>query len=206
MGDFFTYFQSFWPHFWSLIVSGALLGLDDFAQKWNLDKAAIQLSLKKDGTPRVPAMNRLFARITPGVRRRFEVIVIMLAIFYSGYSAWSDEHIARVKAEAALTAYQISHPSVVAAPEMEPTQDPNGLYQYGAEFGSVQGAVVASAQSLVTFQSVRTNGTEDPTKPINYQNWSLSCPALPAQSPNSFTGSYTGAAAGISCTILGRSN
>lgn len=97
MGNLYTYFLSFWPHFWSIIASGMLRGLDDACQKWGVDKAVARFSLKKDGTPRWPRMNKLFARITPEIRLWFEIGFIMLAIFYSGYSAWSDEHDKYVK-------------------------------------------------------------------------------------------------------------
>jgi hypothetical protein len=83
-------------------------------------------------------------------------------------------------------------------------RDPNALYQYGDIVGDVQGAVVSQSNSLTTFQVVRSNGTADPTRGVEYQNWVLSCPDLPTPRPNEIVGQFVGMIVGMKCTIVGK--
>ena len=65
-------------------------------------------------------------------------------------------------------------------------RDPNALYQYGEPVADVQGAIISQANGTVTFQAVHTAGKVDPTREVEYQNWVLSCPNLPAPRPNTY--------------------
>ncbi len=193
MSDFFSYLVSFWANWIPLVSTGAFLGLDEAAKRLS------------------PRAKTFLNQIPQDKRRKIGFIFIFLAAFYASFTAWRGqhtgylrEHDARVTAETALSDYQKNSADISAPSRAE--RDPNALYQYDQEIGDIQGAVVSQSQSLVTFQMAHTNGKEDPTKPVEYQNWRLSCPGLPAIPPNEFVGTFSGMADGIKCTIIGNLN
>lgn len=55
------------------------------------------------------------------------------------------------------------------------TLDPNALYQDGEIVAEVQGARIDRGNSLISFQSVRTQGNADRIREIEYQDWVLRC-------------------------------
>ncbi len=63
------------------MTAGGLFGLDAFAQRnWEW-------------------LRQRLDRIPPTTRRRLEFAALIVAFFYSGFAAWSDEHAARLAAE-----------------------------------------------------------------------------------------------------------
>jgi len=66
----------------------------------------------------------------------------------------------------------------------------------------VQGAIIAQANGTVSFQFVHAAGKADPAHDVEYQDWVLRCPGLPAPPPNVLVGQFSGAAAGLQCTIV----
>jgi hypothetical protein len=89
-----------------------------------------------------------------------------------------------------------------ASPPQQPTRDPNALYQYGEPVADVQGAVISQANGTVTFQVIRSSGKANPAREVEYQNWVLSCPHIPAPPPNTYVGQFNGMAVGETCTIV----
>jgi hypothetical protein len=83
----------------------------------------------------------------------------------------------------------------------KPMRDPNGVYQFDAQVGDVQGPVTSPATSTVTFQLMHLTAQVDPNQPLLYQKWSLSCPLPPPK--QGFVGTTSVMMAGISCTIIG---
>jgi hypothetical protein len=88
--------------------------------------------------------------------------------------------------------------------DRQPARNPNALYQYGEAVADVQGAVISQANGTVTFQTVHTAGKADPAREVEYQDWVLSCPGLPAPKPNVLVGEFSGMIIGEACNILRR--
>jgi hypothetical protein len=84
------------------------------------------------------------------------------------------------------------------------SRNPNALYQYGEAVADVQGAIIAQAQGIVTFKSVHTGGKADPSREVEYQDWVLMCPQLPAPPPGAIVGQFSGMVVGSTCTIVRR--
>ncbi len=86
--------------------------------------------------------------------------------------------------------------------DARPTRNPNALYQYGDAVAEVQGAVISQANGIVTIQSVRPTGKADPGREVEYQDWVLTCPDLPAPRPNVIVGQFSGLLVGETCRII----
>jgi hypothetical protein len=86
--------------------------------------------------------------------------------------------------------------------DARPTRNPNALYQYGDAVADVQGAVISQANGTVTFQTVHTAGKADPTREVEYQDWVLACPDLPAPNANQIVGQFSGMLVGETCHII----
>ncbi len=85
MGDLYQFLQAFVSHWWPLVSAGSLLGIEEFAERywgWLSEK------LKK---------------IPDGRRNKLKLTAMVIAAFYSGFLAWSDEHNARIAAEHAAS-------------------------------------------------------------------------------------------------------
>ena len=78
---------------------------------------------------------------------------------------------------------------LIASPAPTP-RDPDALYQDGEIVGEVQGARIDRGNSLVSFQSVRTQGNADQIREIEYQDWVLRCPDLPAPRRDTIAGMF----------------
>lgn len=74
MQELLDYGEIFLTHWWGLASAGALLGAD----------VAIGSLF--------PKLKNILDRIPIAFRRHIEVLFIVLAIFWSGYKVWSDEH------------------------------------------------------------------------------------------------------------------
>jgi hypothetical protein len=96
--------------------------------------------------------------------------------------------------------------AVSKVPQMvpaHPARDPNGLYQFGNLIGTVQGAVVTPEHSAATFQFIRLSTAPDPTREIEYQDWTLICDGLPPPKQG-FVGTTSIVIMGLTCRIIGR--
>jgi hypothetical protein len=89
-----------------------------------------------------------------------------------------------------------------ATGDARPTRNPNALYQYGDAVADVQGAVISQASGTVTFQIIHTAGKADPTREVEYQDWVLTCPNLPAPKANEVVGQFSGTLVGETCHII----
>jgi hypothetical protein len=89
-----------------------------------------------------------------------------------------------------------------AGGELTSARNPNALYQYGEPVAEVQGAVISQANGIVTFQALHTSGKADKTREVEYQDWVLRCPQLPAPAPNVMVGQYNGMVWGATCDII----
>jgi hypothetical protein len=81
MATIFQYLRSIWPYWPAIVSAGGFWGLE----------AALHAYW--------PRAKRLLDKIPPSTRRAINVGLLFLAVFYSGFSAWSDEHEARIRAE-----------------------------------------------------------------------------------------------------------
>lgn len=100
-----------------------------------------------------------------------------------------------------LSQFRNSQPS----PTVKPERNPNQLYQYGEAVADVEGATVKQGNGIVIFQVIKTNGKADQGKNVEYQDWILHCPVLPAPPPNASVGLYIGMVAGPTvCNIIGK--
>jgi hypothetical protein len=86
--------------------------------------------------------------------------------------------------------------------DARPIRNPNAFYQYGEAVADVQGAVISQANGTVTFQIVHTTGKADPTRDVEYQDWVLTCPDLPAPKANEIVGQFSGTLVGEACRIV----
>jgi hypothetical protein len=93
---------------------------------------------------------------------------------------------------------------IVSSAAPSAARNPNAIYQYGESVGEVQGAVISQANGIVTFQTVHTSGKADPNRDVEYQNWVLRCPNLPAPAPGTTAGMFSGVIAGEKCAIIGK--
>lgn len=89
-----------------------------------------------------------------------------------------------------------------AGGELKIARNPNALYQYGEPVAEVQGAVISQANGIVTFQALHTSGKADKAREVEYQDWVLRCPQLPAPAPNVVVGQFIGMVAGATCDII----
>jgi len=101
-----------------------------------------------------------------------------------------------------ITIFETLQKKLLAEPPQQHARDPNALYQYGELVAEVQGAVISQANGTVTFQTVHTSGKADSTHEVEYQNWVLSCPDLPAPCPNTMVGQFSGMVVGEKCAIV----
>jgi hypothetical protein len=86
--------------------------------------------------------------------------------------------------------------------DTQPARNPNALYQYGEAVADVQDAIVSQVNSTVTFQTGHTTGKADPAQEVEYQDWVLSCPGLPASRPDVVAGQFSEMIDGEICNIL----
>lgn len=101
MATLFLYLQSFLSHWWPFVTAGGFWGIEAFARAY------------------WPAAKRQLDKIPQSTHHRISNVLLLLAGFYSGFLAWSDEHEARIKAEQAslLSPYrwQLLSPSEMSA-------------------------------------------------------------------------------------------
>lgn len=184
--EYLSHFLSFWL---PLVISGAFFGLDEALKRWFPETA-----------------EKMLGKIAPDVRRRIEIALLFLATFYAGFQAWDEEHLKyidehdkRIKAEALI-------PTGSLPPQISYMRNPNALYQYGEIFGEVQGAYTSLSSGTIEFKVVWINRYANPEQEIEYQDWRLSCPSLPKDSPNAVRGGVSGLIAGLTCSIKGKRN
>jgi hypothetical protein len=86
MSEFYLYIVTFWPKWIAVVSAFALFGIEPIVKAY------------------WPWGSRQLDRLSPDSRRRIEMCILVLAVFYAGFSSWSEEHQERVKAEAASAA------------------------------------------------------------------------------------------------------
>jgi hypothetical protein len=77
------YFLAVLPKWWAIVSAFALFGLDPIIRAY------------------WPWGARQLDRLSHQTRTRIEIAIVIAAVFYAGFSAWSDEHEARIAAEQA---------------------------------------------------------------------------------------------------------
>src|SRR5476649_1919961 len=81
MADFYLYLSALFVHWWPLVSTGSLLGIEEFCERyWKWARQKI-------------------VKIPLEWRQRIKVGALIAAVFWSGFLAWSEEHETRVKAE-----------------------------------------------------------------------------------------------------------
>jgi hypothetical protein len=80
MADFFLYLKTFTLTFWLAIPAGALFGFDELARRY------------------FPSIAGSLDMVQAGTRRRIEIIILVGVVFYSGFTAWNQEHDLRLAA------------------------------------------------------------------------------------------------------------
>jgi hypothetical protein len=68
-------------------------------------------------------MKRLDTMVPPPIRTKYEIRIMLLAVFLAGFLAWRDEHHARLEVETAKSNVPVQSERV--------SRDPDGIYQYG---------------------------------------------------------------------------
>ena len=74
MEDFYLYALSTWTRFWPLVTAGSLLGVEEFASRYDLP------------------INRYKRFVNGNSRRLLQTFALVFAMFISGFLAWDDEH------------------------------------------------------------------------------------------------------------------
>jgi hypothetical protein len=74
MGSPYLYVSAFFSHWWPLVSAGSLLGVEEFAERY------------------WPWARKWLLKIPGRWRKGATVGALVIASFYSGYLAWSDEH------------------------------------------------------------------------------------------------------------------
>lgn len=91
-----------------------------------------------------------------------------------------------------------------SSPEVKVARNPNALYQFGDIVATVTGAFIEQSSGIISFQAIRSNGSGDPSRAVEYQDYVLSCPQLPAPPQGVIVGQFVGLAAGAQCRIVGK--
>jgi hypothetical protein len=72
--NLFQYIVAFLPKWWAIFSVGALFGIDEAVKHWGS-----------------PWLNEKLNVIQEAHRRTIKITALLIAIFYAGFSAWSDE-------------------------------------------------------------------------------------------------------------------
>ena len=74
MAVMYEYLWVFWRHWWPVFATGAFFGLDEALRAW------------------WPRMTAYLDKVPGWWRRRIAVSAMLLAVFYAGFAAWTEEH------------------------------------------------------------------------------------------------------------------
>jgi hypothetical protein len=119
---------------------------------------------------------------------------------YGGLLAGKDQQISILRDR--ITALEQRPSAPPAGPQ---NRNPDSLYQYDEDVGSVVGALISQGNGLVTFQAVRSSGKLDASKEVEFRDYVLMCSGLPpAPPPNVITGVAISVSSGVQCTIIRR--
>lgn len=78
--NFYLYVTTFWPKWVAVVSAFALFAVEPMARSY------------------WPWFARQLDRLSGTTKRRIEIGILIAALFYAGFSSWSDEHIAKDKA------------------------------------------------------------------------------------------------------------
>ena len=132
-------------------------------------------------------------------RRQFFLWLIVIGVFWAGFSAWQEEHTAREAVEKKL------QQAIVQSSKHSPARDPDGFYQLGQEVAKIYYSRTDAGNGIVTFQIIQSWGTLDPNKDVEYRDLVLRCQGLPEPpARNRFVGTVNSVSRGnFSCEIVG---
>jgi hypothetical protein len=165
--EIYAYLSAFLPKWWALASAGALFGIDEFAKAhW-------------------PWLKQILDRVPEQRRKQAELLALITAIFFSGFSAWHDEYAARLTAERHLSErgptsaelteirslqLELSDTKRRLDEALNPPRDADGLYRSGQKVGKTSGSHIDFKSNLVIFDIVTVEGAIDPAINLEYKD------------------------------------
>jgi hypothetical protein len=178
MTDFLLYGQLFWRNWWPVVSAGSLLGLDEIAKRW------------------FPIIKARLDRLPERMRRYVELTVLIFAVFYGGYAAWSCEHASRAEAlrQRDEARAELKSAPIVQQQEMidalqrkladatkqigeikRASRLDTHLYQDGKDIAIIRGFVYNRNDNILTFELLSSQESVDFRREIEFQSARIFC-------------------------------
>jgi hypothetical protein len=139
-------------------------------------------------------MKRLDTMVPPPIRTKYEIRIMLLAVFLAGFLAWRDEHHARLEVETAKSNVPVQSERV--------SRDPDGIYQYGNLVGKVELPFVDQSNSTVTFSKITGAVSLDIEKDFDYRDYILRMTQHGAMTNADVSGQKSRAIWNVVCSIV----
>jgi hypothetical protein len=91
MATLFEYLSTFWPKWLAVVSAFALFAIEPLARAY------------------WPWLAKQIRRLDDTTRRGIEIVILVIAIFWAGYSAWLEEHEMRLKLESSAVSGTARH-------------------------------------------------------------------------------------------------
>jgi hypothetical protein len=132
-------------------------------------------------------------KISAAIRLRFEIAIILIAVFVAGFLAWRDEHLARAALESGPTKGPVY------------SNNPDGIYQFDRMVGIAVGVKEMPTVSKIYFEEIHDTVNLDRNNFFRYRQYSLRIASIGSSSMFgvSITGSPSqGILSNVQATIL----
>jgi hypothetical protein len=99
-----------------------------------------------------------------------------------------------------ITQGQVGNNTIVNPFEREP----DGVYQGNRKVGSAMGPTIDAASNVVEFEGLSFDAFIDPSKPLEYSDFTFECDQAPKRPPNTMASSVGVVMSVARCRFLGR--